>query len=221
MAAGPIGNLGDITVRALEVLRACDAVACEDTRHTAILLRHYGISKRLLSCRAANEAASARGIVKLLSEGRMVVYLSDAGTPGLSDPGSRLVQAARAAGFRVLPLPGPSALGCLWSVNPFGGRGFTFDGFLPVKPGPRQRRLQELLGREESFVFFESPHRLAQVLGELAALAPERRLLIGREMTKRFEEYLTGTASEILQNLESSGTMVGEFAVLVSPKNRD
>ncbi len=216
MMGGPIGNLMDLTLRALEVLKVCDAVACEDTRKTGLLLKHFGISKRLLSCRAANEAASAQGLIKLLSQGQMLVYLSDAGTPGLSDPGSRLVSAVREAGFRVLPLPGPSALACLWSVNPFASRGFLFDGFLPVKAGPRRRRLEELLGRGECFVCYEAPHRIESVLAEIAQLAPRRPLFVGREMTKIHEEYLGGTAGEILQNLKASDKIKGEFVLLVS-----
>jgi 16S rRNA (cytidine1402-2'-O)-methyltransferase len=216
MIASPIGNLGDITLRALEILKLCDAVACEDTRHTSILLQHYGISKKLYSCSAANEDQSAQGLIKLLQQGKMLAYLSDAGTPGLSDPGNRLVAAVVNAGFKVLPLPGPAALTCLLSVNPFGGRTFTFDGFLPVKSAARKRRLSELLGRGEIFVFYEAPHRLEAVLTELAELAPDRPILVGREMTKHFEEYLTGFALEILQNLKNSSKIKGEFVVLVS-----
>lgn len=216
MIASPIGNLMDLTLRALEVLKSCDIVACEDTRKTGLLLKQYGLSKRLLSCRAANEAASAQGLIKLLSQGKMLAYLSDAGTPGLSDPGSRLVSAVLEAGFRVLPLPGPSALACLWSVNPFGSRSFLFDGFLPVKSGPRRRRLAELLDRGECFLFYEAPHRVQAVLTEIAELAPRRPLLVGREMTKIHEEYLRGTAEEILQKLKSSDTIRGEFVFLVS-----
>lgn len=216
MASTPLGNLGDITLRTLEVLKACDVIACEDTRRSRILLDHHGISKRLLSCRAANQRQSAQGIVKLLAQGQMVVYLSDAGTPGLSDPGSLLVRAVREAGFPVRPLPGPSALTCLLSVCPYLGRGFTFDGFLPPRAAARRRRLQDLLNRAESFVFFEAPHRILQTLEDLAELAPERLLFLGREMTKKFEEYLSGTAADVLLELKKADKIRGEFTVWVS-----
>lgn len=221
MAAGPIGNLGDITLRTVEVLKTCDAVACEDTRRTGVLLQHLGISKRLLSCRADNEEASARGISALLAEGQTVVYLSDAGTPGVSDPGSRLVRVVAENGFTIRPLPGPSALTALLSVCPFGGRAVTFDGFLPPKSAARKKRLTELLERDESFLFYEAPHRIETVLKELSELAPERPVQIGREMTKLFEEYPVGTADGLLQKLRETHTIKGEFAVFVAGKEAE
>ncbi len=221
MAAGPIGNLGDITLRTVEILKNCTAVACEDTRRTGQLLSHLGISKRLMSCRADNEDASAKGIAALLGQGQTIVYMSDAGTPGVSDPGVRLVRKVREEGFQVIPLPGPSAITTLLSVSPFGGRTVTFDGFLPPKSAARKKRLQILLDRGENFLLYEAPHRIETVLTELSELAPDRLILLGREMTKVFEEYPVGRAADILKNLQESHKVKGEFALLVSGKSEE
>ncbi len=215
MAATPIGNLGDITIRVLEALKTADAVACEDTRHTIKLLSHYGIRKPLVSCHANDEERGAERVLGLLSEGKTVVYCSDAGTPGLSDPGALLAHKARAAGHTVSPLPGPSAFAALVSVAGSGGRSFLFDGFLSVKAGKRRKRIAELMSRPESFVLYESPHRIRNLIEEIASLDPGRRICVGREMTKLYEEFLTGTAAEIRAELEARPEMRGEFAVLV------
>jgi len=216
IVATPIGNLKDITLRALETLRLVDLVAAEDTRHTLQLLNAHGIVKRLISCRAANEANSADGIVKLLSEGQSIAYCTDAGTPGLSDPGAVLVARVREAGYPVVPLPGPSAFAALLSVGGFGGRTVTFDGFLSVKSGKRQRRVDELLLRQEAFVLYESPFRIVKLLQAIADTEPERKLLVAREMSKSHEEFLHGTALSVLNDLKGRPIIKGEFAVLVS-----
>ena len=211
----PIGNLGDITLRALEILRAADRIACEDTRHTLKLLNHFEIRKPLLSCHANDEARGADRILGLLAQDKTVAYCSDAGTPGLSDPGSLLVRRAREAGHLVSPLPGASAFAALVSVAGMGGRSFLFDGFPSPKAGKRRTRLKELMVREESFVLYESPHRIIALMEEIALIDPARRLCVGREMTKIYEEFISGTASEVLEKLKGKGEVRGEFAVLV------
>jgi len=215
MVATPIGNLGDITLRALEALRGADAIACEDTRHTIKLLSHYGISKPLLSCHANDEERGAARVLGILSEGKTVAYCSDAGTPGLSDPGALLARRAREAGHEVSPLPGASAFAALVSTAGAGGRSFLFDGFPSPKAGRRKRRVEELLAGRESFVLYESPYRILALLEDIAAAGPERRICVGREMTKLHEEFLAGKASEILAELRSRTEQRGEFAVLV------
>jgi 16S rRNA (cytidine1402-2'-O)-methyltransferase len=217
----PIGNLGDITFRAVETLKAVDIVAAEDTRESGKLLAHLGIKKRMISCRARNEEKSAPGVVKLLDEGKDLAYVSDAGTPAVSDPGSLLVNAVLSGGHAVVPIPGPSALSTLFSVAGIPGKGVFFEGFLPIKPGKRKKRLAELLEREETFVLFESPYRILKLLGELAELENDREVVVGREMTKAHEEFLRGSVQEVLIDLEGRTIIKGEMSVLVSgQKNR-
>jgi 16S rRNA (cytidine1402-2'-O)-methyltransferase len=216
LVATPIGNLGDITLRALEVLKSADAIACEDTRHTLKLLSHFEIRKTLLSCHANDEERGAKRVIALLDEGKTVAYCSDAGTPGLSDPGSLLARRVREAGHQVIPLPGPSAFAALISAAGMGGRSFLFDGFPSPKAGRRRSRVVELMAREESFVLYESPYRVIALMEEIAAVDPGRRVCIGREMTKIHEEFLAGSAAEVLNTLKERGEMKGEFAVLVA-----
>ena len=217
IVAGPIGNLGDITLRALDCLRGAGAIACEDTRHSLILLSRYDIKKPLISCHAHNEESAARRVIGLLKEGADVAYLSDAGTPGFSDPGGRLVRRVKEAGFPVAPLPGPSAFTALASVSGFSGKTITFEGFLSPKAGRRKSRLKELLARGEVFVVYESVHRIVKLLEDLADLEPERLIMVGREMTKEFEEFLEGSAGEILAKFAEK-TPKGEFSVLVTDR---
>ncbi len=217
MVATPIGNLGDITLRALETLKAVDIIACEDTRHTRKLLSHFDIHKPLLSCHANDEEHGARRIVALLDEGKDVAYCSDAGTPGLSDPGAVLVREARARQHRIVPIPGPSAFAAIVSVAGFSGRTVTFDGFLSPKPGRRRSRLAELLDRPESFVLYESPFRIAKLLADIASIDPERRICIGRELTKLYEELVWGTAAELAGRFPAE-SVKGEFCVMVEGK---
>lgn len=217
MVATPIGNLGDITYRAVETLKGVDVIACEDTRHTQLLLTKYDIHKRLIACHSYNERESAKGIVALLSQGQSVAYVSDAGTPGISDPGARVVSAVREAGYPVCPIPGASALVTLVSASGFVGKAFTFEGFLSPKAGRRKKRLEELLSRPEAFVIYESPFRVVKTLGEIAAADGNREVVAGREMTKIHEEYLAGTAKEVADELVSRPVVKGEFAILVRP----
>lgn len=212
----PIGNLGDITYRAVETLKSVDFIAAEDTRESKKLLSAYDIHKPVLSCRAANEKNSAGGLVKLLGEGKTIAYVTDAGTPGVSDPGAVLVRTVRDAGFTVVPIPGASAFSTLVSVCGFPAKTVTFEGFLPMKEGKRRKRLGELLPRKESFVLYESPFRILKLLGEIVAQEPGRHVLLGREMTKNYEEFLEGTAEQVLQDLQQKPILKGEFALLVS-----
>ena len=219
IVATPIGNLEDITLRAISTLREVDVIACEDTRHTQTLLTHLGITgKRLIACHAHNEAASSQGIVGLLTQGLSVAYCSDAGTPGVSDPGSRLVRAVRSAGFDVVPIPGASASVTLISASGLAGKTFTFEGFLSPKSGRRKARLKELLSREEAFIIYESPFRILKTLAELRDLDDSRHLVLGREMTKAFEQFIYGTPSEVIAQL---AVVKGEFALVVLPPEKE
>jgi 16S rRNA (cytidine1402-2'-O)-methyltransferase len=216
IVATPIGNLEDITLRALSTLRSVDVIACEDTRHTLKLLSHYEIQKTLIPCYAYEEEKGAARIVALLDEGKNVAYCSDAGTPALSDPGALAARRAREAGHRVEPIPGPSAFAALISAAGFGGRAVLFEGFLSPKPGRRKSRVVELMAREESFVVYESPHRIAKLLACVAEIDPARQVCVGREMTKVYEEFLVLPASEALEHFSGPEEPRGEFAVLVS-----
>jgi len=210
----PIGNLGDITLRALETLKAVDVIACEDTRHTLKLLTHFDIHKPLVSCHANDERRGAERVVGILDEGKAVAYCSDAGTPGLSDPGAVLVREARGRGHEVVPVPGASAFATIISAAGVSGRTFLFDGFLSPKPGKRRARLAQLLSRGESFVLYESPYRIGKLLADIAALEPERQVTIGRELTKIHEEIVSGTASELASRFPAESAK-GEFCLLV------
>lgn len=216
IVATPIGNLDDITRRAVETLKSVDLVACEDTRRTLALLNVLGVKKRLLSCRADNETAAAKKICALLSEGKEIAYLTDAGTPSLSDPGAALIREVRGRGFQVVPIPGVSAFATAVSVSGFADKTVTFEGFLSPKPGKRRKRLTELLTREEAFVLYESPFRIVKLMNDLADLSPDRAIMIGREMTKVHEEYRFDRAKGHLENLQARSRIAGEFTVLVS-----
>jgi len=212
----PIGNLGDISFRAVEILKNVDLVACEDTRRTLKLLSHLDIRVKLLSCRSQNEEFAAEKVISALNQGQTAAYASDAGTPALSDPGAVLVRAAVQAGHDVIPIPGPSAFASLLSVA--GGKDKTviFEGFLSPKPGRRRSRLRELMAMEAACVIYESPFRILKLMGDIAEIDSERYVCIGREMTKIHEEYLRGTAAEILGVLTQKNEQIGEFSVLIS-----
>ena len=216
----PIGNLGDLSVRAAETLASVDLVACEDTRQTLKLLSHLGIRKPLLSCRAQNEDAAAAKVTAALNEGKTAAYASDAGTPALSDPGAALAAAAAAAGHEVIPIPGPSAFGALVSVAAGRDKTVVFEGFLSPKAGRRRARLRELLDSGWAFVLYESPFRIVKLLEDLAALEAARYVCVGREMTKIHEEYRRGTAAEIHAYFAQKERQMGEFSVYVSGHNR-
>ncbi len=220
MVATPIGNLEDITMRALRILKEVDVVACEDTRHTRNLLNHFNINTHTIACHAKNEEQSAKGIIMLLEEGKDIAYVSDAGTPGISDPGTRLVNAVRDAGFTVIPIPGASALAAVCSVAGYTGSTIVFDGFLSPKSGKRKSRLQVLLDRNEAFVLYESPFRIVKLLGVLADLDPDRRVIVGRELTKIYEEIIEDSALNVYENYLQRQSVKGEFVVLVSPVDK-
>lgn len=214
--ATPVGNLGDITRRAVDVLREVDLVACEDTRHSGRLLAHLGISKQLISCRGQNTLKVLPRILGVLESGGDVAYVSDAGTPGISDPGSALVRAVREAGFATVPLPGASAVTALMSVSGVAGRGWFFEGFLPPKGARRMTRLRELVSRKDPFVLYESPHRIVKLFRELVEAAPGHRVLLGRELTKLHEQILEFSVEEGPECVENGTVpLKGEFAVLV------
>lgn len=212
----PIGNLGDITYRALETFKTVDVIACEDTRHTLQLLNHFEIKKPLVSCRAQNEQSAAQKIVHLLDEGQNVAYASDAGTPGISDPGAVLVDVARGAGHEIVPIPGACAFVSLASVAGSGGKTLLFEGFLSPKPGRRRSRLRELMVTGFAFVLYESPFRIVKLLADIADIQCDRRIVVGRELTKLHEEIVEGTAVEVLEDFAGRSKILGEFAVFVS-----
>jgi 16S rRNA (cytidine1402-2'-O)-methyltransferase len=212
----PIGNLGDISFRAVEILKKADLVACEDTRRTLKLLTHLGIRVKMLSCRSQNEEFAAEKVLAVLNRGQTVAYASDAGTPALSDPGAALARAASEAGHDVIPVPGPSAFAALLSVA--GGRDKTvvFEGFLSPKPGRRKSRLRELMAKDAACVIYESPFRILKLMEDIAEIDKERYICIGREMTKIHEEYTRGNAADILENLSKKKEQIGEFSLYIS-----
>ena len=218
VVATPIGNLKDISFRALETFQEADFIACEDTRHTLGLLTHYEISKPLISCRAVNETSASEKIVKLLDEGKKIAYASDAGTPAISDPGSILVRTAREAGHTIVPIPGASAFGAIMSIAGTYDKTVVFEGFLSPKAGKRKRRLQELFDFGAGFVLYESPYRIVKLLADIAEIDSNRELIVGRELTKLHEEIIKGPAGEVLQNFEKRPSIKGEFSVFVTGK---
>ena len=216
IVATPIGNLGDITYRAIETLKSVDYVAAEDTRHTLQLLNHFEIKKPLISCRAQNEAEVSKKIIALMEEGQSIAFASDAGTPGISDPGAVLVSEVRKAGFNVVPIPGASAFATLVSVAGTGGKTIIFEGFLSPKPGRRKNRVKELLLTGAAFVLYESPFRIVKLLNDIADIDSNRRVVVGRELTKLHEEIVDGTAKEVYEDFASRTKILGEFAIFVS-----
>ena len=221
LVATPIGNLADITLRALHLLQQVDAVACEDTRHSGALLRAYGIERPLLALHQHNEREAAAAVVARLQAGERIAYVSDAGTPGISDPGARLCQAVASAGLRCVPLPGASSLTALLSVagwvEPEAAPGFAFVGFLPAKGAAREQALRRLAQQPQACVLLEAPHRLPALARELAPLGA-RRLTVGRELTKQFEEVATLPCAELPAWLEARAQRLrGEFALLLHP----
>lgn len=226
MVATPIGNLADITLRALHVLQLADVVACEDTRHTQSLLRAYGIDKpgaQLLAVHQHNEAEAAEQVVQRLQQGQRIAYVSDAGTPGVSDPGARLVAAVHAAGLRAVPLPGASSITTALSVagavaGSSADGGFVFAGFLPVKAAERAAAVQRLTGEARCVVLLEAPHRIAELAQALAVLGA-RPVTLARELTKQFEEIVTQPAQALPDWLAGSPQRArGEFVVLLHPE---
>jgi 16S rRNA (cytidine1402-2'-O)-methyltransferase len=210
----PIGNLGDLTPRAVETLRAVEVVAAEDTRVTRRLLAHAGIHARLLSYRDANEAKLAPELVRRMSEGQSVALVTDAGTPAVSDPGYRLVRAAAEAGIEVVTVPGPSAVIALLSISGLPTDRFSFEGFPRTARGARAATLEALRGADRTVVFYESPRRVVAFLREIAAALDDPAVAVGRELTKLHEEVLRGRASEVADRLAAKGPR-GELAIAV------
>ncbi|HZK20613.1 MAG TPA: 16S rRNA (cytidine(1402)-2'-O)-methyltransferase [Treponemataceae bacterium] len=214
----PIGNLGDITYRAIETFKSVDLIAAEDTRHTLQLLTHFKIRKTLISCRAQNEKKAALKIIAQMDNGNNVAFASDAGTPAISDPGAVLVQMVRAAGHEVIPIPGASAFASLVSIAGPGGKTVVFEGFLSPKPGRRRSRLRTLLHMDAAIVLYESPYRIVKLLENIVDIDSERRIVVGRELTKLHEEIVEGRASQVRDTFSQREKNLGEFAIFVSGK---
>ncbi|HWY88969.1 MAG TPA: 16S rRNA (cytidine(1402)-2'-O)-methyltransferase [Gemmataceae bacterium] len=214
LVATPIGNLEDITLRALRTLKECDLVAAEDTRRTGQLLKHFGISKPLVSYFKFSEARRSEELIERLGRGEKIALVTDAGSPGISDPGERVVKAAIASGFRVEPVPGPSALVAALTASGLASDEFHFIGFLPHKSGQRRNKLEGLKTFEGTLVLYESPYRVEKLLGELNEVFGQRELVLARELTKHFEEFLRGTPAELLEIFKTRRPK-GEFVVLV------
>ena len=218
LVATPIGNLEDITLRALRTLRECDVVAAEDTRRSGQLLKHFAISKPLLSYFQFNEAKRSEEIIERLRRGQKVALVTDAGSPGISDPGERVVQAARAAGLRVEAVPGACALVAALTASGLPADEFHFIGFLPHKSGQRRKQLAALKDFAGTLALYESPYRIEKLLGELNDVFPERVVVLARELTKKFEEFVRGTPAELLA-VTRQRALKGEFVVLVGRRD--
>ncbi len=216
LVATPIGNLEDITLRALRVLRECDIVAAEDTRRTGQLLKHFEIAKPLLSYFQFNEAKRSEAIIERLRRGEKVALVTDAGSPGISDPGERVVKAAITAGLRVEAVPGACALVAALTASGLPTDEFHFIGFLPHKSGQRRNKLESLKAINGTLVLYESPYRVEKLLGELNEVFPARTIVLARELTKKFEEFLRGQPAELI-TATARRSLKGEFVVLISP----
>ena len=214
IVATPIGNLEDITLRALRILKTVDLIAAEDTRHTRKLLTHYAIATPLTSYHDHSESTKAPALVETLLAGKNMALVSDAGTPCISDPGYRLVKSAAEVDIPIVPVPGPSMLTALMSVGGLPTDRFAFEGFLPAKQGQRQRALRELCHEERPLIFYESPHRLLRTLADLEQIFGDRRVVVGRELTKQFEEILRGPVSVVLSAFHNR-PVKGEVALVV------
>ncbi|MCD6382645.1 MAG: 16S rRNA (cytidine(1402)-2'-O)-methyltransferase [Candidatus Hydrothermae bacterium] len=213
---GPIGNLEDITLRALKVLRSLDVLLCEDTRRTRIILDKYRIKVKTLSYNEHNEIKRIPEVMELLEAGHKVGIMSDAGTPCISDPGYRLVREARKRGFKVSPVPGPSAVVAALSVSGLPTDSFAFEGFLPRKKEKRRKKLQELAEERRTVVIYESVHRIERLLEELQEIFGDREVCLARELTKLHEEVLFGKLSEVREKLK---TVKGEFVITIKGRN--
>jgi 16S rRNA (cytidine1402-2'-O)-methyltransferase len=216
LVATPLGNLGDLSRRALELFRDADVIYCEDTRHSRVLFSANDIAtgRRLQSLHEHNEAAQSEQVVARVRAGELVVLISDAGTPGISDPGGRAVAAVIEAGLTVTTAPGPSAVIAALSISGLASERFVMEGFLPRKFGERQRRYEEWASEERTVVFYESPQRLASVLQELASIYPERRVVVARELTKLHEELVRGTLDDVA-SIFATRDVVGEIVVVL------
>lgn len=214
----PIGNRRDITLRAIDTLREADLVAAEDTRHSGLLLQHLGIKKPFVSLHGHNESARSGELADRIAGGARVALITDAGMPGISDPGFRLVKTCLDRGLRVEVLPGPSAVPTALVGSGFPSDRFFFGGFLPVKSGRRARELAAAVDRDETAIFFESPHRLEKTLAALVEICPERQVCVARELTKTFEEFQRGTPARLLAHFQSHPPK-GEITLLLAPSS--
>src|SRR5712691_11422929 len=215
VVATPIGNLGDITLRALEILRDVDLIAAEDTRHSGMLLKHFGIKKPLVSYHEHNEAMRTAQLVERLAAGGNVALITDAGTPGLSDPVARLIRECVKRELPFTIIPGPSSILTALVGSGFSAEQFFFGGFLPVKSGQRERELRAAAARQETSVYFESPYRLTKTLAACIDVMPDRQLCVARELTKKFEEFRRGTASELLAHYQARPPK-GEIVLVIA-----
>jgi 16S rRNA (cytidine1402-2'-O)-methyltransferase len=227
VVATPIGNRQDITLRALEVLKRADLVAAEDTRKTARLLAHFGLTTPLVSYHEHNESTRTPDLLRRLQQGVTIALVTNAGTPGVSDPGYRLVSAAADAGLRVVPVPGVTAATAALSASGLATDAFVFQGFLPKKAGRRRRQIKALASETRTVIVYESPQRIVALIGELMAAFGDRRCVLAREMTKLHEEFIRGRLSELLAVLKARGEVKGECTLLVAgrtetePSSRD
>jgi 16S rRNA (cytidine1402-2'-O)-methyltransferase len=215
VVATPIGNLGDITLRAIDVLKSADVVAAEDTRRSGMLLKHLGIKKPFISYHEHNEAARTMELVERLARGENVALITDAGTPGLSDPGLRLIRECIKRELPFTIIPGASSILMALLGSGFSTEKFSFRGFLPVKSGQRERELRAATERDETAIFFESPYRLTKTLAACIDIIPERKLCVARELTKKFEEFRRGAASELLAHYQAHPPK-GEIVLVIS-----
>jgi 16S rRNA (cytidine1402-2'-O)-methyltransferase len=218
LVATPIGNLSDITLRGIEVLKNVDLIAAEDTRHSGMLLKHFGIKKRLISYHEHNQAMRAAQLVERLAAGENIALITDAGTPGLSDPGARLIRQCVKRDLPFTIIPGPSSILTALVGSGFSTEKFFFAGFLPVKGGQRERELQAAAARNEATVFFESPYRLIKTLNTCVAIMPHRQLCVARELTKKFEEFYRGTAIELVAHYQPHPPK-GEIVLVISERS--
>jgi len=216
VVATPIGNLGDVTLRALEILKSVDLVAAEDTRHSGILLKHFGIKKPFISYHEHNEAMRTAELVVHLEKDENIALITDAGTPGLSDPGARLVRECIKRGLPFTIIPGPSSLLTALVGSGFPIEKFRFRGFVPTKSGQRERELRAAAESGETIIFFESPYRLNKTLAACVEVMPERQLCVARELTKKFEEFRRGPPGELLAHFDAHPPK-GEIVLIVAP----
>lgn len=214
MVATPIGNLEDITLRALKVLNSVDLIASENVNHSRKLCSHYGIKKRIISYNQHNHRRKGPGIIKKLMSGLDVAYISNAGTPGISDPGARLIELAMESGIRVSPIPGASAVSASLSVSGFRSDGFIFLGFLSTKKGKRRKELEELKNEKRTIILFESPHRVEQTLRDIQDILGDRIIVMARELTKIHEEVKKAHVTEIIQYITEEKKR-GEYTILI------
>ncbi len=216
IVATPLGNLKDITLRALEVLKASDLIAAEDTRRTQKLLSAYDLHSPLISYNENNKFRKMGSLIERLRQGQQISLVSDGGTPGVSDPGKELVGEARRAGIAVIPIPGPSALICALSASGLSGESFVFLGFLPRRKSRRKKILQEMKEQKRTLIFYEAPHRIRDLLEEIEAVLGDREAVLARELTKIYEEILSGTVSGLIRQLADREPK-GEYCLLLAP----